>query len=108
MKINFLSVLRTIKGEAIKSSEAKDAPDFTLQDAAINALLAPHPDAKDFAGSASAFKLALRINNEASACEVKNEEVVQIKEAIGRMYGPIVCGPVEMLLEGGALVKETE
>ncbi len=33
--------------------------------------------------------------------DVKSEEITLIKQAIGRAgYGPAVCGPVEMLLEG--------
>jgi len=100
MKIDFTKALLTIKGAPIKSSSEPDAPDLTLQDAAVNALLMPAEKGATFDQSANAFKLALRISNSPADCDVKSEEISQIKQAIGRIYGPIVCGPAEVLLEG--------
>jgi hypothetical protein len=72
---------------------------MTLQDAATNAFLMPAEKGASFDQSANAFKLALRISYGPSDCEVKSEEITQIKQAIGRIYGPVVCGPAEVLLE---------
>ncbi|MDX8537073.1 hypothetical protein RFM23_05475 [Mesorhizobium abyssinicae] len=111
MKIDFTQKLLTITGIPLKASADRDASDLTLQDVSTNALLTPAPAQQpgrevSFADSANAFKLALRISNAPEACDVKSEEITQIKQAIGRIYGPNVCGPVEMLLEGGAVVAE--
>lgn len=100
MKIDFTQPLMTLKGTPLKMTEDLGSPDITLADVATNALLTPPREPKSFDENANAFKLALRISNEPSSCEVKSEEVTLIKQAIGRVYGPNVCGPVEILLEG--------
>lgn len=100
MKIDFTKKLLSIKGEPLRATEDPGSPEITLGDVATNALLTPAREPKTFDENANAFKLALRINNEPAACDVKSEEITLIKQAVGRIYGPNVCGPVDMLLEG--------
>ncbi|MFK0687997.1 hypothetical protein ACFX5Q_07300 [Mesorhizobium sp. IMUNJ 23033] len=100
MKIDFTKPLLTIKGTPLKMTEDPNSPDTTLADVVTNALLIPSRDPMPFDENANAFKLALRINNEPANCEVKSEEITLIKQAIGRNYGPNVCGPADILLEG--------
>lgn len=100
MKIDFTKKLLSIKGEPLKQADEPGSPEITLQDVATNALLLPAREPKTFDENANMFKLALRISNEPAACEVKSEEISLIKQAIGRVYGPNVCGPAEVLLEG--------
>ncbi len=100
MKIDFTKPLLSIKGTPLKMTEDPGSPDTTLADVATNALLVPAREPKTFDENANTFKLALRISNEPAACEVKSEEITLIKQAIGRVYGPNVCGPADLLLEG--------
>lgn len=100
MKIDFTKPLMTIKGTPLKMTEDPGSPDTTLADVATNALLIPARDPRPFDENAAAFRLALRISNDPAACDVKSEEITLIKQAIGRNYGPNVCGPADILLEG--------
>jgi hypothetical protein len=100
VKIDFTQKLKTLSGTNLKASDAVDAADVTLQDVTTNALLVPNPDTKDFNGHAAAFKLALRISNTPTGCDLSREEVLTITRAVGRVYGPAVCGPVDILFDG--------
>lgn len=100
MKIDFTKKILSIKGEPLRATDDPASAEITLGDVATNALLTPSREPKTFDENASAFKLAMRISNEPSACDVKSEEITLIKQAIGRIYGPNVCGPADMLLEG--------
>jgi len=110
MKIDFTKPLMTITGVPLKNGTGDDAKDMTLQDAAIAGLFAPLPEGKASAtAAADAFRLALRISNDAAACEISAAESTLIKEGVGRAFGfaPNVSGPVDLLLEGDAIVKES-
>jgi hypothetical protein len=106
MRVDFTKKLKTVKGTYLKASDAPDAEDVTLADIATNALLLPDTETKDFAGHAKAFKLALRISNSPRDCEIQRDEVARITQAIGRAYGPAVCGPADILFDGEALIQE--
>jgi hypothetical protein len=109
MKIDFTKPLLTIKGEPLKMGAEDNAPTLTLQEAATTGLFAPLPGDKGSPQQAAeAFRLALRISNDAACCEISAAESTLIKEGVGRAFGnqPAVSGPVDMLLEGGAIVTE--
>ena len=108
MKIDFTKKLMTIKGVPLKASMEPDAPELTLQDIATQGLFTPLPQGEGSQSKAvDAFKLALRISNTPKACEISAAESTMIKEGVGRAcgYAPNVCGPVELLLEGDAIVN---
>ncbi|MBZ9986054.1 hypothetical protein LB572_02970 [Mesorhizobium sp. BH1-1-5] len=131
MKIDFTKPLMALDGTPLKASPDPKGPDMTLQDAAISGLLAAPKDGQGTVrAAADAFKLALRISNackedtdrlaahvkehgdpsgfKAIGCEIDAAESTVIKEGVGRAfnYAPNVCGPVDLLLEGQAIVKE--
>jgi hypothetical protein len=108
MRIDFTKRLQTLNGTFLKAADTPDAEDVRLQDIATNALLLPAPESKDFAAHAKAFKLALRISNSPSDCEVDRDEIARITQAIGRAYGPAVCGPADILFDGDAVIRENE
>lgn len=108
MRIDFTKKLRALNGGFLKASEAPDAEDVRLQDVSTNALLLPFPESKDFAAHAKAFKLALRISNSPADCEVDRDEITRITQAIGRVYGPAVCGPADMLFDGEAVINDSK
>lgn len=109
MKIDFTKPLMNIKGKALRMGADADAPILTLQEVATTGLFAPLPGDKGSPKQAAdAFKLALRISNSATCCEIDAAESTLIKDGVGRafQYQPAVCGPVELLLEGEAHVAD--
>lgn len=110
MKIDFTKRLLGLTGVPLKTSTAPDAEEATLETVAATGLLAPLPNGSP-KQAADSFRLALRISNsvrDGVACEIDAAESTLIKEGVGRAYGnqPGVCGPVELLLEGDAIVKD--
>lgn len=109
MKIDFTKPLLTIKGEPLRQGLEADAPTMTLESAATAGLFAPlSADKGNPQQAADAFKLALRISNNPTCCEITAAESTLIKEGVGRAFGnqPAVSGPVELLLEGDAHVVD--
>lgn len=114
MRIDFTKELKAIDGSVLK--HADESKPMTLQDVAVVGLvniqttsaMQSMPAEAVFSLKARAWKLASKIQNSPNDCEVEAAEIVAIKAAIGPVFGAAVCGPVEMLLEGGAVIAPTE
>jgi hypothetical protein len=92
MKINFNQQLKNLRGE--------DLPNLTLKAVAIEALLAMYEDERTLTGEEKAkrYLLATRIyaNDE---LDLTVEEIAQVKQIIGRGYGPLIVGQAWDMLE---------
>jgi len=120
MKFDFTMVLKNIEGNALKETFFRDNPNFinkeetpneqeqirtvrplTLKDACINALLSTPQDERNLTGVKKfiRYSLATKISNDENV-ELTNEEIVEIKALVGKMYATVVVGRVYEILEG--------
>jgi hypothetical protein len=102
MKIDFATVLRDKKGEPMK---AEDEKEVTLGNVAETALLASFQDeALKLEGSEKVkrFKIAMKIDG---VTDMTPEEVVKIKELVGKAFGPLIVGRAYEILDGGTKEK---
>lgn len=100
MKYDFSQSMTSIFGEPLRETAEPDSAVLTYSRVIITALLAPNPDRNEtFSAKAMAWDIACRVRDNGAACELKSEEVTLVKNAVGRIYGAGVCGPVETLLE---------
>jgi len=108
MKFNFQTTIDDLDGNPVLNPETGGP--FTMQTACQMALLAQvDPNFRDAAAKNERFKLAARIADNPSACELKSEEITEIKTAVGELYGPLFVGRVvQMLEDGGALVEKAD
>ncbi len=81
-----------------KKIEEANAPAH-LGEAAANALIYPGDGDKDFASKAKKFDLAMRVV-QGGTVEVTPEECVMIKQSMGLLYGALICGQAERVLNG--------
>ena len=102
MKIEFKQVLRSMDGEAMQEQrEGKDARDFTLARACINALLTDIPNEQQTgAQKFDRFKLAMRLGNEEDPIEITAEDITTIKGQVGKVYFTYTVGTIWSILEG--------
>jgi hypothetical protein len=98
MKIDFNKQLLDMDNKSIM--EAKDKP-LLLDKVCVNAVLSEIPDEKTTGESKLLrFKLAKKIYG-ASEVEVTAEEIVLIKDRVGKQYLPLIVGQVFEYLEKG-------
>lgn len=97
MNIDFSIPLYDMDNKPI--NEAPDKP-LLLDKVCVNALLSDTPDEK-ISGEAKLvrFKLAKRIYG-ASEIDITAEEIVLIKDRVGKQYLALIVGQVFELLEG--------
>ncbi len=100
MLIDFEQTMKTLNGEEIKESEKKDSVPLTLKSVCINALLS-EIDREKTSGEdkVERYELAKKIH-EGGTIELKTEQVVLIKERIGKFYLPLLVGGAFEMLEG--------
>ena len=119
MNINVSVTLTDIKGEAIKTLEKVENPNFidsestpgvsafieskkplTLRDCCVNALLAPVDGDKKLKGieKFQIFKLAERIQS-SDDVQISAEEIGLIKKRISQVYANLIVGRSYELLE---------
>jgi hypothetical protein len=96
MKVNFSYKFKSLKGDELPVTDGN--PEH-LGEAAANALLANDPADRDFKAKAVKYHLAMKLYG-GGEIEVKPEEVVMIKAAMGSYYLPLVCGQAEAILDG--------
>lgn len=97
MKINFRTTLKDMDGKPIM--ETKDKP-LLLDKVCVEALLSETPNEQTTGESKlNRFNLAKRIHG-SGEIDVSTEEIVLIKDRVGKHYFPIVVGQVFVLLEG--------
>jgi hypothetical protein len=97
MKIDFFKQLLDMDNKPIM--ETKDKP-LLLDKVCVNALLQEVPN-EQTTGEAKLlrFKLAKKIYG-VSEVEVTAEEIVLIKDRVGKQYLPLIVGQVYEILEG--------
>ena len=98
MKIDFSKELIGYDGEPLKEGDKI----ITLAMVCCNALGNPAPDEAQLPGEEKArrFDLAVAVYASKGPLDLKVEQVALIKSLIGKLYGPMVVGPVWKLLEG--------
>lgn len=97
MKINFNIELKDMDGKPIM--ETKDKP-LLLDKVCVNAVLSEIPDEKTTGEQKlQRFQLAKKIYG-AGEIDVTAEEIVLLKDKIGKLYLPLVVGQVFEILEG--------
>ena len=73
----------------------------TLGEACVEALVAVKTGEKlDGAKSFERYQMAIRLQK-GGEIDLKSEEIAELKARVGEMYGPVIVGPVFILLEGG-------
>ena len=106
--IDFTAPLHNFDGSVINETGAPDSPAATLGSVCCNALMAQLPDEKPTgAQKAARFALAATIHNQ-QARDVKAEDVVLMKDLIGKLYGAGVCGAAWELLDPPAPATQPE
>ncbi len=93
MKKNFTHVVCTMDGEPIQDN----GKPVTMGSLIVNALLAIEdiPGAKKVAR----YTLAQKIHGNPSEAEVTSEDLADIKDLVGRLYGPLAVGQIFALIE---------
>jgi len=81
----------------------KDGMPLTLRKVCQNALVGTYQDEQSLSGEEKVrrWSLAMKIKKSPDPVDLVSDEVVLVKKLIGKAYGPIICGPAWMLLEGG-------
>ena len=94
MKINMAQTLLTPDGKYVIREPGKP---LILLDVCRNALL--QSDQTE-SGDRKMHRWELAMSLKSEVCDVKTEDILLLKESIGKMYLPLVVGPVFYLLEG--------
>ena len=102
MKLDVTQVLKSISGDnLIDVDENNEVMPISLRYVLVNSLMVPIE--KD-SGPKKAEKYGLAIDIQRNdEVEVTAEQIVILKEAIGKPYGPSVVGPVYAILDGKEL-----
>lgn len=95
MKVNFIVPILDIEGKEIKKEDGRTA--FALKDACVGALMA-NDEKLDGSEKMKRFLMATKIQA-AKELELKIEEVVLLKEVVGKNYGTLVVGRVFEILD---------
>lgn len=98
MKINFNQKFKNFTGEVLK--DANSDKELSLKDVAIEALLAVEKDSSlDGMEKAKRYYLSVEIYQDKKE-GLSSEEVVLLKQLIGKFFTPIIVGQAFMMLEG--------
>lgn len=98
MKLNTLTVLKNVDGEPLIEPDAKgEVSEVVLRKVLVNALMIP---AEKDTGTQKVEKYMLAMDIQKNdEVEVTPEQIVLLKSAVEKPYGPIVVGPVWNLLD---------
>lgn len=98
MKVDFREKLLSLKDIPLKDGNEE----LTLGLVCINILLANLPSEKEIDGKEKfkRFKLAQKIDKADNKITINAEEVVLLKNLIGKAYSPLVVGRAYQILEG--------
>ena len=102
MRIDFKQKLVTLKNEPLELRGADNKlSQITLGDVCYQAMLGSIETDRAETGASKyeRWTLAGKIANAKEPIELKAEEIVKIKDRVGKAYGPEVVGPVYDLLE---------
>lgn len=108
-KIDFSTALIGLDGEPLKTPDRlgdrgqiiKAGVIQTLGKVCVDALVTVERGASpDGKVSFTRYQLAQKINGQGEV-EVDADEIVMLKDRVGKNFGPVVVGPVYIILEGG-------
>ena len=102
MKIDLNVKINNLRGIAIKLEIDGILVDCTLLDVCVEALLCLFESERNEAGKSKykRWKLAENLMKSVSGIvELTVEELAQIKERVGKRYGPAIIGPAYAMLE---------
>lgn len=98
MKINFDGCLKNIKGEVLKEKDAKGIESSVLvKEICVNALLM-NEEKVEGTDKMKRFVLAKKIQA-GGEIGLTAEEIVLVKEMVGKFYSPLVVGQIFELLD---------
>lgn len=99
MEVRLIKYLLNLDGTEVKDASGKVA---TVKGVILDALLATYKDEMNLSGEEKVrrWDLALRLNKTSDPCEVSADEIVLMKNLVGKAYGPLVTGQVWATLEG--------
>jgi len=101
MLVNVGVVFRNLKGEVLKDVDADGKTvDATLKDAIVNAVLSPGQD-ETGKQKVECYEIARRVFAGGNV-ELSAEDIVLIKNKVGKVYPPLIVGQAYALLEGKA------
>ena len=103
MKIDFSTLLLGLDGEVLRTPPTKAGEEGkaqTLSRVCVDALVAVEPNTiPDGKTSFERYQLAEKINDKKEV-DLEAEDIVILKDRVGKIFGPIVVGPAYNLLEG--------
>ncbi|MFA5406948.1 MAG: hypothetical protein WC307_06350 [Candidatus Nanoarchaeia archaeon] len=106
-EVDFGAELKDLKGNSINVTEGDEVRCMLLSDVCINSLMTVSKDEKpDGRKSIQKYNLASKISKANGKIVVKLDELVLLKECIGKFYAPLVIGRAFELLCPEELSKE--
>jgi hypothetical protein len=99
MLLNVTTIMKNFDGIGLQEpNENGEMQNVTLRAILVNALMVVE---KNDTGVKKAEKYGLAIEIQRNdEVEVTAEQVVTLKEAVGKPYGPVIVGPVFAILDG--------
>lgn len=111
MLIKVNTILKNLYGEPLKGNR-KETPkktgpgeepkllDLTVREVLVNSLLAEFPGEKiDGEEKLKRYKLAIKIQEAKAEVDLSSEEIVKVKELVGKGWTPLISGQVWELIE---------
>ena len=110
MKIRINSILKNVYGEPLKSQRKKDRPkgsdkprefeDMILKDVIVNSLLGEFEGEK-LTGEKKLerYRLAMKIQDTKTEIDLASEDIVLIKDLIGKSWSPLISGQAWEMIE---------
>ena len=94
------SALTDIDGKDISTADGKPA---TVRGVVVEALLASYQDEQNLSGDEKMrrWELAVKVKKSIDPAEFSIEEVLLMKQLVGKAYAPLVVGQTWRVLEGG-------
>lgn len=105
MKVDFSQQLKNLNGIGFESNGVP----ITLGTACETALMASYPDEGRVTGDEkfARFELATKIHA-GGEIEITDQEAAVVKSLVGRMYEPLLVGPIYLALTAPATPAATE
>ena len=103
MKIDFNLKLKTLRGSPVQVQIDGVLTDASLLDVCVESLLCLFEDERNEKGKSKykRWQLAEKLMKSVSGMlDLTVEEVAQLKERVGKRYGPTIVGPAYGFLEG--------
>jgi hypothetical protein len=101
MKIDLTVILKSLDGEVLEEKTKDKLVPITLKSVCVNAMLSMTDEDRQEQGTSKAerYKLAFKLS-EGGNQDLSTDEIVKIKERIGKIYIPLIVGRAYDLLEG--------